>query len=107
MDQNTVEEGKTTAIISYITIIGTVIAIIMNNTSKNSFAQFHIRQMLGLNIISLINGFVLAKFIGVASTVISVGLFGLWIIAFIGVVQGEEKKIPVLGDYFQDWFKGI
>ena len=30
MDQQTVQEGKTIAIISYITLIGTVIAFVMN-----------------------------------------------------------------------------
>ena len=34
------EEGKQTAIISYITIIGTIIAIFMNNEKKNTFNAF-------------------------------------------------------------------
>ena len=51
----TVEEGKTMAIISYLTFIGTIIAYVMNNDKKNSFASFHIRQMIGLSIFSLIN----------------------------------------------------
>ena len=44
--QNT-DNGKNTAIISYLTIIGTIIAIILNNDKKNDFASFHIRQALG------------------------------------------------------------
>ncbi|WP_243456793.1 hypothetical protein [Polaribacter batillariae] len=34
-------------------------------------------------------------------------IFTLWIIGLIGAVQGEEKRVPVLGDYFQKWFKNI
>ena len=45
---NEIEQGKQTAIVSYLTIIGTIIAIFMNNETKNSFASFHIRQALGI-----------------------------------------------------------
>ncbi len=107
MDSNTVEQGKTIAIISYITFIGTIVAFIMNSSKKNNFASFHIRQMVGLVLLSLINGFVIGSISSMISMVISIGLLVLWIIGFIGVVQGETKKIPILGEYFQDWFKGI
>ncbi len=107
MEQNIIEEGKTTAIISYITIIGLIVAYIMNNDKKNPFASFHIRQMVGLTLLGIINSFAIARISGIVSMVISIALFVLWIIGLIGAAQGETKKVPVLGDYFQDWFKGI
>lgn len=108
MDNQTVNEGKTIAIISYITWIGTLIAFIMNNEKRNSFAAFHIRQMVGLSILSLINSFIIGRYAGTWITAgIGLALFVLWIIGFIGALQGEERKIPILGDSFQDWFKGI
>ena len=108
MNNQTVQEGKTVAIISYITWIGTLIAFIMNNDKRNSFAAFHIRQMIGLSIFSIVNTFILERYTGgwVSST-ISLGLFVLWVIGLIGATQGEEKKIPLVGDLFQDWFKNI
>jgi uncharacterized Tic20 family protein len=63
--------------------------------------------MLGITLRSLVNGFVIARFSGIASMVISIGLLVLWVIALIGAVNGQEKKIPLLGDQFQDWFKSI
>lgn len=108
MENQTVNEGKTTAIISYITWIGTLIAFIMNSSKKNPFASFHIRQMIGLSILSILNGWIVGQYVSsTASMIIGVGLFVLWIIGFIGAAQGEEKKIPLLGDQFQEWFKGI
>lgn len=104
---NTVAEGKTIAIISYITFIGTIVAYFMNNDKKNSFAAFHIRQMIGLSILALINSLLIANFSSWASGIIGIFLFVLWIIGLIGAAQGEEKKVPLLGDQFQDWFKGI
>ncbi len=107
MDSKTVEEGKTIAIISYITLIGTIVAFIMNNDKKNAFASFHIRQMVGLGLLALVNSFVIANISAMVSLVVSVVLLVLWIIGFIGVVQGETKTVPVLGESFQNWFKGI
>jgi uncharacterized membrane protein len=108
MENTTVNEGKTTAIISYITWIGTIIAFIMNNDKKNSFAAFHIRQMIGLSLLSIALSIIL-RFADLGMIGSAIGLFPLvlWVIGFIGVLQGQEKKVPLLGDMFQDWFKGI
>jgi len=108
MENQTVKEGKTIAIISYLWIIGLIIAFVMNNNKRNYFASFHIRQMTGLALISVLNGWVIYKFIGAwASGIIGLVLFVLWVIGIIGAIQGEEKKVPLLGDQFQDWFKNI
>jgi len=108
MESETVNKGKNIAIISYITWIGTIIAFVMNNNDKNTFASFHIRQMIGLGILSILNTFVLTRFMGYFITSrIGIVLFILWIIGFIGAIKGEEKKVPVLGDMFQQWFKDI
>ncbi len=108
MENQTVNDGKTAAIISYITIIGTVVAIIMNNNKKNSFTSFHIRQMVGLTLLSIVNQYAITKFLGnTAGLVVGLIIFVLWVIGFVGAIQGNEKKIPVLGDQFQDWFKNL
>lgn len=104
---NGIEEGKTMAIISYITFIGTIIAYLMNNDKKNSFAAFHIRQNIGIVLLYLINGFVIGRISGMLSWIVGVFILVIWIIGFIGAIQGEEKKVPLLGDMFQDWFKGV
>ena len=108
MNTGTVQEGKTIAIISYITIVGLIIAFIMNQNKKNSFASFHIRQATGIAIlgviISMLSNYLNLGFIG---TVLGLAALALSIIGIIGAVQGEEKKIPLLGDQFQEWFKSI
>lgn len=100
--------GKTMAIISYITWIGTLVAFIMNNNKRDPFASFHIRQMIGLTIFSLANTFILSEVVSDWTTrIVSMGLFALWLVGLIGAAQGEKKSIPLVGDLFQDWFKGI
>lgn len=108
MENQNVKEGKTTAIISYITWIGLIIAFIMNNGKKNTFASFHIRQMIGLSILSIANSIIVGKYINEwLAGGIGLLLFVLWIIGFVGAIQGKEKKVPLFGDTFQNWFKSV
>ncbi|PQJ72249.1 MULTISPECIES: DUF4870 domain-containing protein [Polaribacter] len=108
MENQTVNEGKTMAIISHLWIIGLIIAFFMNNSKKNSFASFYIKQMIGLNLIQLLNGWIIYKFVGMtAGSIVGILLLVLWVISLIGAVKGEEKSIPVVGDQFQEWFKNI
>lgn len=106
MENVTIKEGKTIAIISYITFIGTIIAFIMNNEKKNPFASFHIRQMIGIILIFIVAAIV-GAFSGMLSWIIDIFGIVLWLIGLIGAIQGEEKKVPILGDQFQEWFKSI
>ena len=108
MSETTAYNGKSTAIISYITFIGWFIAFVMNNNNKSDFGVFHLRQSLGIIAIgalltildSIVN-------IGMLVTIFQFGVFVLWIIGLVGAIQGQKKLVPFLGDYFQDWFKGI
>ena len=107
MENQTINEGKTMAIISYLWWIGLIIAFVMNTNKRNSFAAFHIRQMMGLLLLHIAAGLIGNYINDTLGWVVGVGTFVLWIIGFIGAIQGEEKRVPLLGDNFQDWFKGI
>jgi len=96
-------DGKNVAIIAHLTLIGWIIALVMNNgDKKNEYASFYIRQMLGLMICSLI-----LNFIPIVGWILNIGMIVLWIISLIGSFSGEKKLTPVLGQYFQDWFKSL
>lgn len=108
MENTSVSEGKTAAIIAYLTIFGTIIAYFMNSSKRNYFTSFHIRQMVGLFLISMINKYVVYDFLGTtAGWIVGVLLFICWVIGFIGAIKGEEKEVPVVGIHFQNWFRGI
>jgi uncharacterized membrane protein len=108
MNNLSVQDGKTIAIISYITIIGTLVAFIMNQNKRNSFASFHIRQSLGIFLTGVIVSFIQRyTHFDWFDTILGIGVFILWIIGLIGAIQGEEKKVPLLGDQFQEWFRNI
>ncbi|MDA3820678.1 MAG: hypothetical protein PF590_09490 [Candidatus Delongbacteria bacterium] len=95
-------EGKTTAIIAHITLIGWIIAIIINRNEKNEFASFYIRQLLGL----FLAGFILA-WIPIIGWLLSIAIFVFWLMSLINAIQGEKKELPLVGHYFQEWFKSL
>ncbi|WP_224482881.1 DUF4870 domain-containing protein [Robertkochia aurantiaca] len=100
--------GKTTAIIAYCTLIGTLIALFMNLETKNDFARFHIRQAFGIHLLFWLLGYVVGNFDSLmVSTAFWLGIFVLWLYGFIGAVQEKENQIPVIGEYFQRWFTFI
>ena len=108
MENSTIQDGKTTAIISYLTWVGTLIAFLMNNDKKNSFASFHIRQTIGLTIMGLANTFVISRFVDSwVTNILHVAIIVLWIIGLVAAANGEKKEVPLVGELFQDWFKGI
>lgn len=104
----TIEEGKQIAIISYITIVGTIIAIFMNNEKKNDFASFHIRQALGINLTYFALGYSIGYFDSwMVSSAYWTFIFILWLFGFIGALQGELKIVPIVGEWYQKIFKSL
>ncbi len=95
-------DSKTTAIIAHITLIGWIIAIVINSKEKNEFASFYIRQLLGLYLAGLILGW-----IPIIGWLISIAVFIFWLMSLISAVQGEKKETPLIGHYFQDWFRSM
>lgn len=102
-------EGKNTAIIAYITLIGLIIAFVMNNDKKNAFAAFHIRQSLGLCITGIALGVVsMVPFLGWIIYIIGVFvLLYMWIVGLVNAINEKEKPVPFLGEKFSEWFKGV
>jgi uncharacterized membrane protein len=109
MENNSIEKGKTAAITSYILLIGVLIAMSMNSgEDRNSYASFHIRQALGLSITFISLGLIISNFDSpMISISMWVSLSVLWTYGIFSAINGETKPIPLLGNYFQKWFKGF
>ncbi|MGM0619580.1 MAG: hypothetical protein ACQETJ_00910 [Bacteroidota bacterium] len=95
-------DGKTKAIVAHITIIGWIIALVINSNEKDEFASYYIRQVLGIYLAGLI-----LTLIPIIGWIVSIVVFVFWILSLIGSIQGEKKETPWLGKYFQDWFKAL
>ncbi len=101
--------GKDIALISYITILGLVIAFVMNNEQKHEFAKFHMRQSLGLFLTAIALSFI--AIIPILGWIIwIVGIFILlymWIKGVMNALNGKKEVVPILGDKYAEIFKNV
>ncbi|WP_241243837.1 YtxH domain-containing protein [Flagellimonas beolgyonensis] len=101
-DPSNPESGKTVAIIAHITLIGWIVAIIMNSSNKTELGSFYIRQVLGIFLILFVISFIpVLNFLGWLFCAI------LWIISLIGAINGNRKPVFLVGETFQNWFKSL
>ena len=108
MNNNPPDNGKTLAIISYLTIIGTIIAMVQNSEKKNPFASFHIRQALGIILTFFALGYPIGYFDSwMVSSAFYIFFFILWIYGFLGAIQGQMNMVPLLGPFYQKIFKSL
>jgi uncharacterized membrane protein len=108
-------EDRTVAILTYITIIGFIIAIVMHSSKKSALGAFHLRQGLGLFLTAVV-GWIPCAILAVIPVVgllmivvwpaLCIGLFVLWLLGLIAAVNGQQKPMPVLGEHYQKWFAG-
>lgn len=108
MNQPTVKSGKVSAIVSYLTLLGTIIALFMNLEPKNPFARFHIRQAFGIFVLFYLVGVLVSYF---NSWLVSMPFYlffiVLWGYGFVTAIQGVAKPVPLVGEKFQKWFTFI
>ena len=100
MTENT--QDKTVAILSYITIIGWIVALVLHGNNRTDLGAFHLRQSLGL----FLTMFILA-WIPVVGWFLNIIVFAFIIVGLIYAVQGEKRTVPLLGDFYQNVFSGI
>lgn len=116
MAEQTSNNGKTVAIVSYITWIGWIIAYVIHNSNKTSFGAFHLRQsgfihlsFVALSLISIVFSSVrgLGGLISILVGIASLLLFILLIIGLLGAINNEEKSVPFIGDTAQKTLSGL
>ncbi len=116
------DNGKTAGIISYLTIVGWLIAYLAFHTNKKTEqGSYQLRQTLLLHIVYIafyvvwravivslfFTSLTLLALAGTVIWIVGLGFFVLWIIGFIGAINGEKKPIPLIGDKAQTLFAGI
>jgi len=94
-------DGKNIGIISHVYWIGWVIALVMNNSNKTELGSFYIRQNLGFFLLSLF------VWIPIVGWILGIVVFIAWVMSLIGSLSGEKKTTFLLGNQFQNWFKGL
>lgn len=105
-------DNKTVSIVSYITIIGWLIAYFSGKNTLDAFSKYHLRQSLGLALVSFTFSIVLniltmiSVFFGFLG-IIGILFFVLMIIGILNASKLEMKPLPIIGKYFEDKFAFI
>ncbi|OKY24937.1 MULTISPECIES: hypothetical protein [Thalassotalea] len=87
---------KVVSVLSYMTILGWVVAFFIYGDHRSALAKFHLRDSLGL----IITGALLAlvPFVG---WVLCLGIIVLWCTGFYHALTGQRTHLPVVGDFYQ------
>lgn len=108
--------GKTAAIVAYITIFGSILALFLNtDENKHEFASFHIRQALGINLLIILFGILINGLYDSLTETLNLMIgsafylayFILWIYGFVGAVSYKKNKVPLIGNLCQNTFKNL
>lgn len=113
-------EDKTVAILSYCTLIGFIVAIILHQQKKTKLGAYHLRQMLGFFILGFVGWIAVAIVAGILTFILGIIIkalalmiwplfafaFGismlvLWVMGLLAAINGEMKPMPVVGPFFQ------
>lgn len=103
-------DDKTIAIVSYLTLIGFIVAVIMHGSKKTRLGAFHLRQSLGLMLtsIAVAMGATVCAFVPFIGWLIAfaawISILVLWVLGLVAAINGQQKPMPVLGVHFQKWF---
>lgn len=101
-------EDKTAAILSYLTIFGYIVAVVLHGQKKTRLGAFHLRQALGVYLAGVVAGvlnfgLMFIPILGWAA-ILAVWLFLLacWLMGLIAAAQGESKPVPLIGAKLQE-----
>lgn len=112
----TTDNGKTAAVVSYITIIGWLISYFaMYKENKTALSSYHLRQSLFLHLSMIVINIVFTIIIAVVP-IMALAYIG-WVIYLIYVIfmilgaisanNNEQKPLPIIGSTPQKTFSNI
>ncbi|MBW1654316.1 DUF4870 domain-containing protein [Flavobacterium quisquiliarum] len=103
--------NKTLSILSYITIIGWIVAFVKSKdlTPKSDLVSYHLKQGFGIFLVSLAINIALSIVVSIVPALYFLSYVGyviliLWIFGIINAANEQKKPIPVIGKIFEDKF---
>lgn len=109
LPSNDVKDGKILAIISHFWVIGLLISWVLNLKKNNTFTSFYTRQMIGWNLLTFLNTFIILKVLrfDFLKWIFGIILLIFWFISLFGAISGEKKLMPYIGEKIQDFFRSL
>lgn len=93
----TVEKNTVMGVLSY---LGPLVLIPLLTEKNDPFVKYHVKQGLVLFVIEVATWLVLDMFrLWMLSDLINLGCLVLTVIGIINVVKGEQKELPLVGQF--------
>ena len=104
--------NKTLSIVSYITLIGWLIAYFSGKEQADSLLKYHLRQSLGLLITGCIFNVVCAVLIAIIPSLgflsyVGYAFFAIMVFGIINASNEVQRPLPVIGKLFEGQFAFI
>lgn len=94
--------AKLVGVLSYVTIIGWIVAIVLHSNNRSEFGAYHLRQSLGLFLTALI-----VTWIPVIGWLLGIVIFAFLIVGLIYAIQEDMKPVPFVGEFYQNVLSSI
>lgn len=99
--------NKTLSVVSYITLIGWLVAYFSGKDKADALLKYHLRQSLGLAIVSIIFNIAFTIVARIVPSLSFLGFVGyafiiLWIMGIINAANGALKPVPLIGKWFEN-----
>lgn len=91
-----IEKGKTMAIVTYLGLIGFIIALATDG-KKNEFTRFHMNQSLPLIIASMVLAFVI--WVPIVGQLAWLAILVFFVLGIVNAAQGQMKRLPLVGNF--------
>ena len=95
-DKTSLERTKIISVLSYMTIVGWLIALLWHGNEQGPLARYHLRQSLGLFVTTMV-----LAFVPLIGWLINILLFGAWCYGVYSAFIGHKYALPVVGDLYQ------
>ncbi|SFE09492.1 Uncharacterized membrane protein [Chitinophaga sp. CF118] len=104
--------NKTLSMVSYITLIGWLIAYFMGKEKADDLLKYHLRQSLGLAVVSILLNVLTSIIAHIIPSLAFLGMVGwviviLWVMGIINAANSAKKPVPLIGKMFEDKFAFI
>ncbi|MCC9042203.1 DUF4870 domain-containing protein [Myroides sp. M-43] len=105
-------DNKTLSIVSYITIIGWLVAYFIGKEKADDLLKYHLRQSLGIMLISIVLNVALVIVISIIPSLYFLAYIGyaimlFWIIGIINAANEKQQPLPVIGEWADKTFTFI
>ncbi len=105
-------DNKTLSIVSYITIIGWLIAYFAGKEKADDLLKYHLRQSLGLVICSVVFNIAISVLVAIVPMLGLLGYVGivflvLMILGILNAANEAKKPLPIIGQWAENNFAFI